>query len=304
MVGGMPYWLEKGPALSILEDFLDHPVRLKAYLLHLLTGGDIVTAGGYDDRYFEAIKAYLPKHDIVRHVEEDWFAAHGSFWHGYEGANVGSIVRHAMIRAAAVSLGIPKIDLGGQDALPLADAKVVVDQANRHWPIALFWKCGQSWFETWVTWSGKRTIGSVNVMFATPPDRYVPTVMPGYMGVETHAIPAPVVPSPNLSARDTWLDKGRSDGFAAEVIRGSPSTVVGGRPVPPLDLTVDKGMCVVTHESNELVSYLPQLGFRDPSAVDPPPGARYTGTGRIVLVSPAETWGGVLAPAGRRFQGP
>ncbi len=58
-------------------------------------------------------------------------------WDNYSG-DVNGITRLTIRTALEVALGVAKNE-------------PVPDQPPRHWPIDLFWKCGQNWFEGWVT---------------------------------------------------------------------------------------------------------------------------------------------------------
>ena len=75
---------------------------------------------------------------------------------------------------AEVSLGV------GRPANP-ATAPMPAD--TRHWPVELFWKCGQPRFEGWVTWRDKAEggTGQVTVIVATPatPDTVYPRPVTG-----------------------------------------------------------------------------------------------------------------------------
>ncbi len=169
---GMPYHLEKGPVLSVLEDLLRRNTSALEQLLERLRDPTIALAevGGLDSTTLNA-GPYPTTGDRVAHIEKDWFGftpgtqtqpsfdlvshRHTGFWENYYG-NVAGIVRETLVRAIEVSLGLD------HDADP---------PASRHWPIELFWKCPNPWFEGWVTWRhdpADVSKGQVTVVLATP----------------------------------------------------------------------------------------------------------------------------------------
>jgi len=169
---GMPYHLEKGPVLSVLENLLGKSAAELGLLLTRLRDPNIELAevGGLDSTTLNA-PPYPTRADRVEHIERDWFGftpgtqtqpAFNLFthrttgkWESYYG-DVAGIVRQTMIRAIEVSLGID------HNAQP---------PGSRHWPIELFWKCPNPWMEGWVTWRnnpGNAASGQVTVVLATP----------------------------------------------------------------------------------------------------------------------------------------
>jgi hypothetical protein len=86
------------------------------------------------------------------------------YWQGYYG-DVEGILRSTLCRALEVSLGLPH-----------EPGKTTGLAANRFWPIEFWWKCGQGWWEGWVTWRNNAhaaanpssQTGQVTVIFATP----------------------------------------------------------------------------------------------------------------------------------------
>jgi len=168
---GMPYHLEKGPVLSVLEDLLHQPAATLAQMLARLRDPTIPLAqvGGLDSTTLN-VPPYPTTKSRIDHIEHDWFgftpgtqvqpafdlATHRTtgVWESYYG-DVAGIVRQTFIRAIEVALG-----LDHDDEPP----------GTRHWPIELFWKCPNPWFEGWVTWRRDPVTGhgQVTVILATP----------------------------------------------------------------------------------------------------------------------------------------
>jgi hypothetical protein len=169
---GMPYHLEKGPLMSVLEDLLHKPSPVVENLLARLRDNTIpmVEVGGVDSSNLN-VAPYPTVADREWHIEHDWFGYQApgqpqagfnlqtnpttGFWESYYG-DVEAIVRLTFIRAIEVSLGLV------HDAEP---------PGTRHWPIQLFWKCPNPWFEGWVSWRHEPAHpaqGVVTVILATP----------------------------------------------------------------------------------------------------------------------------------------
>jgi hypothetical protein len=168
---GMPYHLEKGPVLSVLEDLLHKPASTLAQVLARLRDPTVPLAevGGLDSTTLN-VQPYPTLQSRIDHLERDWFgfapgtqaqepfdlANHRTTgkWESYYG-DVAAIVRATFIRAIEVSLGLDH----GEDP-----------PGTRHWPIELFWKCPNPWFEGWVTWRRDPTTGhgQVTLVLATP----------------------------------------------------------------------------------------------------------------------------------------
>lgn len=169
-MGGMPYYVEKGMSFSVFEDFVNSSrSRLETALTDLRAGLRIDQIGGLDSVNLDVpgVPDMVDLAARIRHLNTHWFGmvqngtgqweklasydevlvdSSGSFlfWHNYAG-DVEAIMRATMIRACEVALGLEH----GQ----------ALDKATRHpaWPIELFWKCGQNWFEGWVSWTVDRT---------------------------------------------------------------------------------------------------------------------------------------------------
>jgi hypothetical protein len=169
----MPYHLEKGPLLRIIERHINadrstmqqHLAALVANTGPPLAWLDLV-AGLWADPAFNkpnAVAAQLVKSRIAT----EWFgytpAANGwappdpalpttGYWIGYTG-DVEAIVRKALVWAMELALG-----------------KGSSNPAGKPWPIELFWKCPTPWFETWVSTRKvpNSSTGLVTVTFLSP----------------------------------------------------------------------------------------------------------------------------------------
>ncbi len=269
----MPYHLEKGPMLAVIEDYLDDDQRAldtlaamrnpntKLWKLPVFDSKTLLNNQGQKFR------------DYALDMKVNWFGIDAAVsatkqpafdpatnsttgtWQAYYG-DVDEITRETISRALEIALGVRHGD-------------PVPKRPERHWPIDFYWKCGQAWFEGWVTWRTSREGASrVVVIFATPHD-----------GTAVLADPA----SGTMSA-----DFAVSPPDQAFETRGA-------------------GMLVVTHENHKehppTASKAVGSGQPSPGLAWPRPGARYQGTGAIIAVSPAEVDGGVkIRP--RRYEKP
>jgi hypothetical protein len=180
---GMPYHLEKGPLLSVLDDFCNRgsDERLRKALGQLRDKHTLAQIGVFDSpNLYERPGPQGPerypapfdeKANLVKHFEHHWLgrppqphpmdAFQTGHWKFYQGP-VEDIMRETLIRALEVALGVAH---NPNDKTPGAN--------ERHWPIDFWWKCPQPWFEGWVTWrkhGNEKQQGHVTVIFATPAD--------------------------------------------------------------------------------------------------------------------------------------
>ena len=266
MSGTMPYSLEKGPYLSVMEDFANAGLsRLVQTLDDLRNGVPIAQNPVLASPALDGGPYDFPAR--VQHVNRHWFGmtqdAAGAwvpqaqfdpvnnpttgFWlHWYGDAE--SIFRRTLIRAVEVSLGLDH----GQDAR----------RRTRHWPIHYLWKCPQPWYEGWVTWrrqAGGATAGQVTAIFATP-------------GHGEGLRNTPLAP-PNAKAKE-------------------------GYEVAPQKCSGDNGMWVITHGYQE--PRLTTTTTPSPMGAWPTIGTAYQSRGPVICVAPAEAEGGVL-PGGRAY---
>jgi hypothetical protein len=179
----MPYHLEKGATLQLMEEWLNGtPAEMRAVYDRLRTGGEpldwMLTANLWTDPRFT--KSPLGSGPAVaeaiardwfgyEHVQGAWRRQDGpttGYWTAYRGA-VDTIVRRTLCWAMQIALGLE------------ADGAGTVRQVP--WAVELFWKCESPWFEGWVlsrpvdppaTTAGVRTNrGLVTVVFLTPAHR-------------------------------------------------------------------------------------------------------------------------------------
>ena len=282
MPGPMPYYFEKGPALSILEAYInDSPhseivnavTKLRAknpngsWTYRVTDCGAFTNTKSFDVR-LPGQNTTMTGDIWVQHINEHWFGlvdsagkpvnpkvahinAASSWWINYWGDDVEGIVRETFVRSIETAYRVPH-----GAALP---------STTTPWPVELFWKCGQAWFEGWVTW---RRVGAnnglVTAMFATPAEN-----------TGRHFLWWSPEPDPLDTA-------GRSD----------PWNLGAGH------LGLERqGMVVVSHTTN-----LP-IG-RTAADIDeqmagklqpPPPSAVFHGSGDITVVRPSERRGGVAS---------
>lgn len=266
-MSGMPYHLEKGPILSVLESFANDDVnRRKAALAALRANTPLVQVGVVDSTTLKG-GPHPTVAALVAHINQHWFgmtkAADGSWqpqaafdpaqpattghWQHYHGP-VEQILRETLIRAAEVSLGI---DHGAP----------IPAKPPQQWPVEFFWKCPQPWFEGWVTWrSHGGGQGQVTVILATPADTGV------------------VLDSP-LNGRDRVKNPTSIRGRRGQVAR--------------------QGMWVVTAtQHTQVTTTTTRPG---PLGQWVLPMSMWLGTGPVVTVAPSEQDGGVAA-GGRPYQ--
>jgi hypothetical protein len=287
MSGGMPYYLEKGPVLTLIETYINGASPGKRKLLKDLRIAEANAPASPDwvtdvlpDLWRDPAFTYVP--NITNHIIEHWFGMkkQGGQWRlpqppepttgewiDYKG-DVNAIVRRTLRWALEVSLGL----------MPGEEGPGRPDPAR----IELFWLCGFNWFEGWVV---QRPAGPggrvVSVIFATPthegsevaksPIAHVNTTMGG---ASAHAVPS------------------RQNDY--EVV-GFP--VASAAPPPPRPRAVDRpyGTWVVTHgrhlTSDELVNNATPSPMATTTVA--PTMAEYTGVDPVVLLSPSVPAGGV-----------
>jgi hypothetical protein len=187
----MPYTTEKSQVFQVMESWAngDRLTALEA-LWDLIEGepiSDFPVVGSSnivgDGRTVDQRRA---------HIREDWWGweqpapARGQgdqfdpnqkpydptsnpttgFWQHWYG-NAEGVFRETMIRALAVSLGLPRTATrashgGAQAARP----------GGQHWPISVLWKCPCPWYEGWIEFKrypgGGPNDGHVTVVLSTP----------------------------------------------------------------------------------------------------------------------------------------
>jgi len=297
MPGGMPYHLEKGVTLRLIELALNKTRSRKVEALKALR--EAATTGRPD-----WVKTLLPalqdddpgfhlRHTdggkVRSHILEDWFGKKEgpgpdgtTTWHdtgtlpgctghwiAYRG-DVEKIVRNALIWALEQALGI---EHGG----------TIPTEASEHRDIELFWKCLCPWFEAWLI---RRPVGPITVVFLTP----------SHVGSDVAEKP--------LAVAEHALTVDATSPLAHAVPSSEPDYEVLDRPPNPAGPTVpvaahlrDYATWIVTHSdhvsrgSEPLV--LNTAMTADFAQWGIPKLNVYRGTGEVVTVSPSLTAGGV-----------
>jgi hypothetical protein len=277
--GDMPYSLEKGPIWSVVESALrtDAPTTYmfleylrdtkKPISLGPIVGSKTLNAGPWNTTQKRADHLDHDWFGMVKDATGEWQKQPDSawnpvtnprtgFWINYWG-DVESLTRQTFLRAAEVALG-----LRHDETLDAAQLEHLA-WPHHFWPVSVYVKCPQPWFEGWVTWRswGRGAHdGEVVVHLHTP----------GHDGSQLLTNPgaglnAPPVVNPTHAGGDNGMWLITSTAHNAE---------------PP----------VVTTEPTERSRWpFPTVGQRvkdDPT---------------FVVLCPDETDGGVL-PAGRAYQ--
>jgi hypothetical protein len=174
----MPYTLTKGPLLTLLENTLNprgpQEIDTRNDALRALRNGDDITSVPWVTSPAVGSVA-VPQDPLSIRLDRDWFGKVRNgpswdpqppfsgqttgYWVGYYGL-VEEVLREGVIRTMEVSLGITR----EEDP----------EEARRHWPVDVNWKCPNPYFEVWVTWRrhhAEPSQGQVNMLIATPPDK-------------------------------------------------------------------------------------------------------------------------------------
>jgi hypothetical protein len=259
-MGHMPYHLEKGRFLLLIEDTLNEGIEA------VVDNDAAITFPGLRRRYsmLEYMRAVVARpcdlrggeseadgllmwpetmtdfdvgFPIFRIMAEDWFGYRirldGSLdtkphkhkptgmWDGYQG-NVERILATSIVRAIEVSLGLDH------------DAPIPTAAPPRSWPIYFFLKCQQPFFESWVTWQchsiNRRAAGQVTVIWATPGHNFP---------VSDHAVPI----DGDLDHVDDFVSTLRNDGEFLENPISAPGADPTGEP--------HQGIWVITHRDHK-----------------------------------------------------
>jgi hypothetical protein len=288
----MPYHVEKGPYLSVIEDYANqtgapsyHHAASALVALRSLTGANAAGAAAGLAAMAPLLSANIqtpppdPSHpawkvaDVIR---SDWLGMsqdatgnwvpqqsfgsapndHTGYWYAWYGDAAG-ILCQTFISALEVSLGLPP---GGP--VPSNQAALASWVPEHHWPIDLVWKCPQPWFEGWIVWREIGTgfgQGQVTVIVATPGN--------GAQVSNTPYLPGASTLNPSYAAGET------------------------------------QGVWVVTHLNNNPVPMSTIAPSPAGTGAHPTFGATVRSTGPIVVVSPHEKVGGVTNPP-RRYVAP
>jgi hypothetical protein len=259
-VGIMPYHLEKGRYLLLIEDCLNEGIEavvdndkaitfsgltrrysMLKYMRGVVDRPCDATDGEQEDAGMLMWPGTMTDADIgfpmFRIMAEEWFGYRirpdgtldtkphpnkpTGMWDGYQG-NVERILAESLVRAIEVSLGL---DHG---------APIPTAAPPRSWPIYFFLKCQQPFFESWVTWQchspNRRAAGQVTVIWATPGHNHP---------VSDHAVPIDV----DGDHIDDFVPTLRDDGEFVEEPVSAPACDPDGKP--------HQGVWVITHRDHK-----------------------------------------------------
>jgi hypothetical protein len=323
MGDGMPYQLEKGSLLRIFEKHLNVGRAKLELILEVLrdserrNSADWIVSGVpalWNDPDFRPTGEWSGAENR-RKLLEEWFGyeqdsvgkwgpvqpkpneepkATTGYWIGYRG-DVATIVRRALLWAVELAL------------------QTGSDEARHHpdpWPIELFWKCPDDWFEAWVL---SRRIPTTNAGLVT-----VVFVTPAHTGGEVAK--SPIARSEKASpegggaghAVPSWQVDYELLTFKNAVAESAKEHKPGVPANPRVQARErDYAMWVVTHGNHEIlgeaVAQQEQPGDIDRRArnvntalalplgadLEIPQFAEYVGAGEVVVVSPSQAAGGV-----------
>jgi hypothetical protein len=282
---GMPYHLEKGPTLRIIEEYLNgdrsHVCqvlnRVRAAVGQPLVWLDAIPGLWADPRFANANVS--PREVILR----DWFGyekpantwvppdpnrAVTGYWIGYKG-DVAEIVRGAFQWALELSL---RTNAGpGEPCL----------KGPTPLPIELLWHCPAPWFEAWVVRRpvqvGAAQGGGVSIVFATPSHNGANVAESPIAHYNTTKVPGFSHPVPSTELDYSVFPAGGPTPGAAERQRAH-------------------AMWVVTHEDQQS-NTAAKVTFTATDSDFADWGIAslntYEGTGPVVVVSPSLNAGGV-----------
>jgi hypothetical protein len=299
----MPYHLEKGPTIRLLEQHINasaEDMRAMLDAMRASTGSiDWVLTGIpglWDDPRFAhsplgsgaAVQENLIRnwlgYELTAGVWQPGAGPTTGYWVAYQG-DVNEIVRRTLTWALEQSLGLSPGDTGtGRDD---------------PWAIEIFWKCPTPWFEGWVVTrpvdgragagerAGERR-GLVTVIFMTP----------SHLGANVAESPiahsATTLPPGISHAIPSWQDDYEVLGEPHPDPAGFP-----GRPLitPPIDRPFSSW--IVTHRDHMTVGEV-DVTTNTAAAADfadwgIPLLSVYAGQGDVVIVSPSVAAGGVPA---------
>lgn len=287
----MPYSMEKGPYLSVIEDFVNGDQTRAASALEGLRNGDPIADIGALDHPIPG-SPYTPA-DLKKHINRDWFgleptldasgsitgwqqqkafdpAAHPSsgYWLHWYG-EPEQVFREALVRALEVSLGLLR---------PGAPGTTGKAKPTRHWPVDLFWSCPHPWYEAWVSWRAQpqAKTGQVTVILNSPAHQALADSKGEHHSGEL--LNSPIRPPSTASSRAM-------------------------RPyeVDPDEATGRQGLWVVSQTYHQSWTPTPGSYPTPPGEWRPPTlGAPIRSLGPVVTVAIAEIEGGVL-PDGRPY---
>ncbi len=94
------------------------------------------------------------------------------FWKHWYG-NAEGVFRETMIRALAISLGLPREDPADTERYRGKRRPQRLQGGAQHWPLSILWKCPCPWYEGWIEfkdYGAARSVkgGHVTVVLSTP----------------------------------------------------------------------------------------------------------------------------------------
>ncbi|MDQ1508516.1 MAG: hypothetical protein QOG50_360 [Actinomycetota bacterium] len=263
MTGGpMPYVMDVGPYISVLEDRLNTPTKRAAILASLRQGALVSDIAGLDSTNLDTPatpgKPASTAPQRVATLNTCWFgmtqnAAGGwdpqpqafptGFWNGYQG-QPHEILRAALKRAIEVSLGIahgaqwvdPNQAGPKEGGLRRAGKRIrKLFRPTRDWPIEISWVCQGPFFQCWVTWmKGPGGSGHVALTITTPAAKGLPL-----NAKITRPLPAdpdyacPPLPNAYAAGRGVWV-LGHED-YDVKTTWSTIGTPLGGIAVPTVE---------------------------------------------------------------------
>jgi hypothetical protein len=293
---GMPYHLEKGPLLRIIERNLNADRPTMQAMLGTLQAAiatnsesmdwlDAATALWSDPGFNKPLSP--PGAQMRERIITEWFGyeSNGSggwrrppvpppttgYWIGYRG-DVHAIVRRAFAWAIELALG--------------TGAK----EHAQPWPIELFWKCPAPWFEAWVVSrpAAGGTSGLVTVVLVSPSHRAAVVADSPIAHSDTASPSWAQHPVPSWEDDYEWL--------------GQVTHPVADRPRVKPATDRDFAMWVVSQREHVRFGNVPrseQARQEDTRVGAPfsqwwiPQLAMYEGRGDVVVVAPSMAAGGV-----------
>jgi hypothetical protein len=191
------------------------------------------------------------------------------FWKHWYGDAEG-VFRETMIRALAISLGVPREDPADTAKHRGKKRPPAMRGTSQHWPISILWKCPSPWYEGWIEFKDYRRPGAksghVTVVLSTPSH-----------GVRLFDSPIRPVTSPAV-VNDPY----------------------GSYQVNPTEPAGPEGLWVVSQVAHTLIPTPPPEPTPAGTWTPPTLGDPVVSVGSVVCVSPAVGDGGV-APEGIPF---
>ena len=263
MPGSMPYSLEKGPYLSVIEDYVngDRESGADRWRPRSATGTRS-TSSTPSTRSLSTPGRTAPRSSAITSSgtgsATSPTAAGG--WLPPPPFDTGGVTHHRVLAGVARRLrgrAAPHADprARGEPRDPAHPGDPA--NATQHWPIELFWRCPIPWFEGWVTWRANGSppkSGQVTVLLSTP----------------SHGHPL----------KNTPLRTNVVPDYAED-----PPSAVGSQ-----------GSWVVSQRYHRPRKTIMSLPSPQGTGTFPTVGLAYSSEGAPVTVSPAEWEGGVLNP--------